>query len=82
MITRAPDLIGLRPSARGMGRACPGELHQPNTLLHADDDVNPSLGPSWLIWIPNDRATVTVCSNPVRSDLSAAVICRRALTAA
>jgi len=56
--------------------------HQPNTLLHAEEDVNPSLGPISSICFANDRAMVTVCSNPVTSDLSAAAICRCALAAA
>jgi hypothetical protein len=59
-----------------------GEPHQPNTLLHAEDDVNPSLGPIWLIWFASDRAMFTVCSNSVTSDFSAAAICRCALAAA
>jgi hypothetical protein len=38
--------------ASGLADVVAGELHQPNTLLHADDDANPSLGPDLVDLVP------------------------------
>jgi DNA-binding CsgD family transcriptional regulator len=37
-------------------------VDQPNSLAHADEDVNPSVGPISLICLVSDRAVVTVAA--------------------